>query len=206
MNGTRPAVSEAGNNFNNLFKIAAVLILVYLFLVSIKMMGLSFKLFGKGFAESLINSTTNRFIGLFIGILATSIIQSSSTVTSIVVGMVGGGMLTITNAIPIIMGANIGTSVTNTLVSMGHINRKDEFNRAFHGAILHDHFNFLSVVVLFPLELAFGPLQWIATKSSKYVMCIDWISHEGAFAHYIGLPAKMLKCFLVSDILATSFL
>ncbi|MCK5159970.1 MAG: Na/Pi symporter [Candidatus Aureabacteria bacterium] len=192
--------SETGKGFRDILKIAVVLMLIYLFLVSIKMMGLSFKLFGRGFAESLINSTTNRFVGLFIGILATSIIQSSSTVTSIVVGMVGGGMLTITNAIPIIMGANIGTSVTNTLVSMGHINRKDEFKRAFHGAILHDHFNFLSVMVLFPLELAFGPLQWIAAKSSKYVMRIDWISHEGAFAYCIGLPSKMLKGFLISDV------
>ncbi|MEA3346582.1 MAG: Na/Pi symporter, partial [Candidatus Auribacterota bacterium] len=191
--------SEAGRGFRDILKIAVVLMLIYLFLVSIKMMGSSFKLFGKGFAETLINSTTNRFIGLFIGILATSIIQSSSTVTSIVVGMVGGGMLTITNAIPIIMGANIGTSVTNTLVSMGHINRKDEFNRAFHGAILHDHFNFLTVVVLFPLELAFGPLQWMAARCSKFVMRIDWISTEGAFAHYMGLPAKMLKGFLISD-------
>ena len=52
-----------------------------------------------------------------VGILATVLVQSSSTSTSIVVGLVGAGQLTVHNAIPIIMGANIGTSVTNTIVT-----------------------------------------------------------------------------------------
>ena len=71
---------------------------LYLFLLSIDMMGASMKMFGKGFTESLIASTSNPLVGLFIGILATSIIQSSSTTTSIVVGLVGGGALKIGRA------------------------------------------------------------------------------------------------------------
>jgi sodium-dependent phosphate cotransporter len=115
-------------------------------------MGSSFKLFGKGFAETLIANTSNPLVGLFIGILATSLIQSSSSTTSIVVGMVGGGAMTVTNAIPIIMGANVGTSVTNTLVSMAHINRSNEFQRSFAASTVHDFFNLLAVVVLFPVQ------------------------------------------------------
>src|SRR5690606_17564303 len=98
---------------------------------------------------------SNPVVGLFIGILATSLVQSSSTVTSMTVSIVAGGGLGIAGAIPIIMGANIGTSVTNTIVSLGSVTRPDEFKRAMAGATVHDFFNLLTVVVLFPLELAF---------------------------------------------------
>ncbi len=148
-------------------KIFAVAGLLYVFLVSIGLMGGAFKGFGKGFAENLIKTTSNPFIGLFIGILATSIIQSSSTTTSIVVGMVGSGVLAVHNAIPIIMGANIGTTVTNTLVSLGHVGRRDEFKRAISAATVHDFFNLICVSILFPLELATGYLEKTATKMAS---------------------------------------
>jgi len=133
-------------------QILQLLFFLYLFLFSINLMGSSFKLFGKGFAETLIATTSNPLVGLFIGVLATSLIQSSSSTTSIVVGMVGGGVLTVTNAIPIVMGANIGTSVTNTIVSMAHINRSNEFRRSFAASTVHDFFNVLSVIVIFPIQ------------------------------------------------------
>jgi sodium-dependent phosphate cotransporter len=115
-------------------------------------MGASLKLFGKGLAETLISTTSNPFVGLFIGILATSLIQSSSSTTSIVVGMVGAGVLSVPNAIPIVMGANIGTSVTNTIVSMAHLNRSNEFQRSFAASTVHDFFNVLAVIVIFPIQ------------------------------------------------------
>jgi sodium-dependent phosphate cotransporter len=148
-------------------KIIAVAALLYCFLVSIGLMGAAFKGFGKGFAENLIKTTSNPFVGLFIGILATSIVQSSSTTTSVVVGIVGAGGITVGNAIPIIMGANIGTTVTNTLVSLGHVSRKDEFRRAISAATVHDFFNLICVSILFPLELATGVLEKGATLMSS---------------------------------------
>ena len=147
-------------------KVFLIGLLLYLFLVSLGLMGVAFKGFGAGFAENLIRTTSNPFVGLFIGILATSLIQSSSTTTSIVVGMVGSGVLTVGNAVPIIMGANIGTTVTNTLVSLGHFTRRDEFRRAVSAATVHDFFNLICVAILFPLELATGILQNIATLMS----------------------------------------
>ena len=54
------------------------------------------------------------------------------------------------------MGANIGTSVTNTIVSLGQITKKNDFRRAFAGATVHDMFNWLSVLVLLPVEVATG--------------------------------------------------
>jgi solute carrier family 34 (sodium-dependent phosphate cotransporter) len=134
-------------------KILLFIGILYLFLLSIQLMGASFKLLGKGFAQSLIETTSNPLVGLLIGILTTSIIQSSSTTTSIVVGSVAGGILTLQGAIPIIMGANIGTTITSAIVAMGHISRKQEFQRAFAAATVHDFFNILAVLILFPLEM-----------------------------------------------------
>jgi sodium-dependent phosphate cotransporter len=129
-----------------------LLIFLYLFFFSLEMMGTSLKMFGKGLAETLIQTTTNPLVGLFIGILATSLIQSSSSTTSIVVGLVAAGVLDVANAIPIVMGANIGTSVTNTIASLTQINRSVEFRRSFSAAIVHDYFNLLAVLVIFPLQ------------------------------------------------------
>ena len=139
---------------NPLIRLILLLILLYLFFVSIKLMGASFKFFGKGFAEVLLATTVNPIVGLFIGVLTTSLVQSSSTTTSMTVGLVAGGALDISRAIPIIMGANIGTSVTNTLVAVGHISRAGEFKRAFSAATIHDFFNLISVLILFPVQLA----------------------------------------------------
>ena len=143
-------------------QVALLFGVLYVFLVSIGLLGASFKLFGKELAQEVIAMTSSPIVGLFAGILATTLAQSSSTTTSIVVGMVAGGALTIEGAIPVIMGANIGTSVTNTLVSMGHITRKEEFKRALAGATVHDFFNLIAVLILLPLEIAFGYLRWLA--------------------------------------------
>ena len=137
-----------------IFKTFFFLVVLYAFLCSIQLMGAAFKLLGKGFAESLIQTTSNPFVGLLIGILVTSVIQSSSTTTSIAVASVAGGILTLRGAIPIIMGANIGTTITCAIVAIGHVTRKQEFERAFAAATVHDFFNILAVLVFFPLEMA----------------------------------------------------
>ncbi|MCZ6765713.1 MAG: Na/Pi symporter, partial [bacterium] len=145
-----------------MFRLAVLLVLLYVFFVSISLMGASIKLFGKGFAERLLATTANPFIGLFIGVLATSLVQSSSTTTSMTVAMVAAGALDLTHAIPVIMGANIGTSVTNTLVSAGHISRPVEFRRAFAAATVHDFFNLIAVAILLPLQIATGFLSKVS--------------------------------------------
>ena len=159
-------MTQETGNLKTAAQVLALFGILYLFLVSIGLMGASFKMFGKDFATQLVETTTNPFVGLFVGILATTLVQSSSTTTSLVVGIVAAGGLTIDTAVPIIMGANIGTSVTNTLVSMGHITRPVEFRRALAGATVHDFFNLIAVVVLFPLELATGYLRQLADGAS----------------------------------------
>lgn len=68
-------------------------------------------------------------------------------------------VMDVQRAIPIVMGANIGTSVTNTLVSIGQITDVSDFRRAFAGATVHDMFNWLAVIVLLPLEVLTGKME-----------------------------------------------
>ena len=84
--------------------------------------------------------------------MVTVLVQSSSTSTSIFITMVAAELLTVKQAIPLVMGANVGTSVTSTIVALGQSGNPDEFRRAFAAATVHDMFNFMSVLVLLPLE------------------------------------------------------
>ena len=156
-------MNDYNKNFKILFKTLGVVLALYLFLVGIKGLSSGIKMLGGDFANQIMTTTSNPFISLLVGILATTLFQSSSTTTSIIVGMVSSGAVTLSGAIPMIMGANIGTTVTNTIVSMGHIRRGNEFKRAFSAATHHDIFNVLSVIILLPLEIAFGFIEKTAT-------------------------------------------
>ncbi|HAA12379.1 MAG TPA: phosphate transporter [Cytophagales bacterium] len=141
-----------------------------MFLVSIEMMSSCFKLLGKDTAADILEVTTNPFIGLFIGLLMTAIIQSSSTSTSLMVTAVASGSLSVVHAIPMILGANIGTTLTSTIISLGYITRKREFRKAIAAGTLHDFFNILVTIIVFPLEFYYGLLsgsaQWIVDTIS----------------------------------------
>ena len=132
--------------------------LVYLLLAAVGAIGDGFKAATASNAKELFSFATNPMIGLVIGVVATALIQSSSTVTAIIVGMVAGG-LPVSIAIPLIMGANIGTSLTSTIVSLGHVRSGEEFRRAFSAATVHDAFNIVAVAILLPLEMMFGFLE-----------------------------------------------
>ncbi|MFC1538973.1 Na/Pi symporter [Candidatus Latescibacterota bacterium] len=144
------------NSLSLAFEFTKVLFFVYGFLLSIDLMATAFKASGEGFAESIMQTTSNPFISLIIGIVVTSVIQSSSTTTSIIVAMVGAGTISLKFAIPMIMGANIGTTVTCTIVSFGYLGRKEEFERAFSAAIVNDVFKIFLTTILFPLEIYTG--------------------------------------------------
>ncbi|WP_223144653.1 Na/Pi symporter [Corynebacterium poyangense] len=146
--------------------IAAVGIL-YMLIVAITVIGDGFKTLSGQAAEGLFDFAANPLIGLFVGILATALVQSSSTTTAIVVSAVGVGAMPVEVAIPLVMGANIGTSVTNTLASLGMVGSKQQFRRAFAAAMVHDFFNLFAVIILLPLELIFHPIQRSATWLSS---------------------------------------
>lgn len=152
---TNPALPAASpTRAATLFRLAFLIGLLYAFLVSIGLLSKSFKLLGGGFVDGIIQSASNPLVGLFVGILATTLVQSSSTTTSIVVALVGSGTMPVDTAIPVVMGANIGTSVTNTLVSLAHVTRGREYYRAIAASTVHDFFNIFAVLILFPIQVA----------------------------------------------------
>ena len=176
------------DNIKTVLKIIGVFLALYLFLVGIKGLSSGIKMLGGDFAKQVMSTTGNPFVALFIGILATTLFQSSSTTSSLIVAMVGSGTVTLSGAVPMIMGANIGTTVTNTLVSIGHIQRGNEFKRAFQAATIHDFFNLLAVLVLFPIEYFFGVLE--KTASWLGVLLFGTISSEEVFQSPVKAAVK----------------
>ena len=173
------------------------MIVLYAFLLSINLMGVSFKFFGMDFAKGLFELTANPFVGLFVGILATSLIQSSSSTTALVVGLVAAGVLDLTSAIPIIMGANVGTSVTNLLVSLSHSTKNGEFKKAFSVAVVHDIFNVLTLLVIFPLEMAFHLIEKSAIVVSGFFVGTTASTFSSPIAYLISPVANWISVELL---------
>jgi sodium-dependent phosphate cotransporter len=158
----------------------AVLVLLFIFLLGVNGLGDGFTSLGQGLIDRFFAATANPFTALMVGILTTTLVQSSSVTTSLVVGLVAApeNPLPLVNAVPMIMGANIGTSVTNTIVSLGYMGRKEEFRRAFAVATCHDFFNFITVAILLPLELATGFLRRSAVAISGLVTGVASVEYD----------------------------
>lgn len=150
-----PADREAAHRgtLHPLVRGAVVLFFLYLFLVGISFLEAGIGTLGGGFQAGLLASVSHPISGLCAGLLATALVQSSSVTTATIVGMVGAGTLPLLLAVPMVMGANIGTTITSTLAALGSIRRADEFRKAFAAATMHDFFNLISVAILLPLEL-----------------------------------------------------
>lgn len=173
--------------------------LLYAFLAGVKALESGIGGLGEGFTDRIFEGVSNPFAGLFVGVLGTVIVQSSSVSTATIVGLVGAGTLSVEAAVPMIMGANIGTTVTNTLVSLGYMRGGHEFRRAFAGATMHDFFNLLCVAVLLPIELATDFLSRTAT----WLTSLFRSTTVGAIGHAdspikvaVGKPAKLLAGLL----------
>ncbi len=149
----RFAPVEAPPKQRTLLHALLAVVLLYTFLVGVECLSSGIKGLGKGVMDDYLGQSMNPMLGLLAGILATTLVQSSSVSTSLIVGLVASGQVPVASAVPMIMGANIGTTVTNTIASLAHATRATEFRRAFAAATCHDFFNFLAVVVLLPLEL-----------------------------------------------------
>jgi len=173
--------------------VTRLVFILFLFLFGLKLMTVSFLNLGGDLTERLIlDYTSHPLMALFIGILGTAITQSSSLTTSIVVGLVATGFFPdIRSAVPIIIGANIGTSVTSTIVSLGHIRQEGEFHKAFSAETLHDFFNLLAILVIFPLELGFGFLSNSATF--LYESFFSGISFSGEISSSSWSLSAILK-------------
>jgi sodium-dependent phosphate cotransporter len=178
-------------------RIALVVGLLYLFLVGVKSLEGGIGAFGGDFTDRLFENVSNPLAGLFAGILATVLVQSSSVTTATIVGLVGAGALSVEAAVPMIMGANIGTTVTNTIVSVGHIRQGQEFRRALAGATVHDFFNLMTVAIALPLELTTGVLSKAATALTHVLRGQETVAGgaipKSPIKTAVGYPVDLLE-------------
>ena len=173
-----------------------VAILLYFFLTGVELLSGGFKTLGKDFVDGLFQGVSNPIGGLFVGLLATVLVQSSSVSTSVIVGLVASSVVGIDDAVPMIMGANIGTTVTNILASLGYLRRGDDFRRAFAAATVHDFFNLLAVAVLLPVELLTGYLSGLAGWITDLVIGSSGASFKSPLKAAVKMPAGWIKDLL----------
>mmetsp|Transcript_595 Transcript_595/g.1402 ORF Transcript_595/g.1402 Transcript_595/m.1402 type:complete len:593 (-) Transcript_595:139-1917(-) len=168
-----------------------VVFFLYFFLLGLELLGSGAKVMSGCKAGELFGDNPNPIAGLMVGILATVLLQSSSTTTSIIVSLVGSA-IDVDQGIFMVMGANIGTSVTNTIVAMGQMGDGDQLERAFAGATVHDMFNFLSVGVLLPLEVATGYLHALTKAMTKNASPKDDEDWEGPIKKIVSPLGKKI--------------
>ena len=195
-----PTVGAAGARLAAPVRAVFVIALLYLFLVGVKLLEGGISGLGSGFKEALFENVTNPVAGLFVGILATVLVQSSSVTTSTIVGLVASGVLEVESAVPMIMGANIGTTVTNTIVSLAHVRQSEEFRRAFTAATMHDFFNVIAVAVLLPLELVTKFLSSTAKRIAELISGSSGATFNSPIKGVVKWGASQVEDFL--DLLA----
>ncbi len=186
----------SGGGGSTAARAALVVALLYLFLTGVELLSGGFKTMGAGFVDGLFEGVSNPVAGLFVGLLATVLVQSSSVSTSVIVGLVASGVVGADEAVPMIMGANLGTTVTNTLASLGHMRRDMEFRRAFAAATVHDFFNILAVIVFLPLELATGYLSSTAGWITEQVIGSSGAEFNSPLKAAVKMPAGWVKDLL----------
>lgn len=182
--------------FKGVFYVSSVLVL---FLISIDLLVTSLGHIGKDTVNEVLQVTANPFVSLFIGLLITALIQSSSTTTSMIVAMVAAGSLEMHQAIPMLMGANIGTTLTSNIVSLSFISDKPVFRRAFSAATLHDHFNILTTIVVFPLQAQYHFLEVISEKMTHF-LSLDLYPGHGINFSVVKIGNLMISEWLVKFI------
>ena len=186
----------AGRELSTAARATLVVALLYLFLTGVELLSGGFKTMGAGFVDGLFEGVSNPLGGLFVGLLATVLVQSSSVSTSVIVGLVASGVVGVDEAVPMVMGANLGTTVTNTLASLGHMRRDMEFRRAFAAATVHDFFNILAVIVFLPLELATGYLSSTAGWITEQVIGSSGAEFNSPLKAAVKMPAGWVKDLL----------
>lgn len=174
-------------------RLLALVALLYAFLVGVDLLGSGIAGLGGDAADALFGGVANPLAGLAVGVLATVLVQSSSVTTSTIVALVGTGVVSVADAVPMVMGANIGTTVTNTLASVGAIRRTSDFKRAFAGATVHDLFNVLAVAVLLPLQLATGVLSRVAINLSGVLGGVGGGEFESPLKSAVGAGAGAVE-------------
>ncbi|MFI6564855.1 hypothetical protein [Streptomyces sp. NPDC050534] len=140
----------------------------------------------RGFAGLGGDAAAHPWVGLSVGVLGTVLIQSSATTTAITVTAVGSGALPIQGAIPIILGANVGTTVTTSLVALTFFGNRAEFRRALGASTVHDFYNWLALQGGRPQPLSRHGVRHGSDRRHRWVLAV----YLGTV--FIALPALVI--------------
>ncbi|KAI6227435.1 hypothetical protein M3Y99_01253400 [Aphelenchoides fujianensis] len=143
-------------------KVLLLLFFIFGFICTLSLLGVAFKLIGgKGLGSAIKHSgfLHNPIAASIVGMVISMALQNTTTFMSVLVSMVAGRLLTVHEAIPFMIGTEIGGSVLNVLVSMAQSGDRDQFRRAFAAATMNDVFNLLNYIVILPLEITTGLIE-----------------------------------------------
>ncbi|MEU1541240.1 Na/Pi symporter [Actinacidiphila glaucinigra] len=155
--------------------------LIYLLICAVSIISRGFAGLGSDAAHTMFAFAAHPWVGLSVGVLGTVLIQSSTTTTAIAVTAVGSGALPIEGAIPVILGANVGTTVTTSLVALTFIADRSKFRRALGASTVHDFYNWLALLIFFPIELIWHPLEHISGTLTNALYGADWLPNPAHF-------------------------
>ncbi len=169
----------------------AAVIFLYLFVSSIKVMGGGLKDVGDGstWLQDIFSFGNNPIIALMAGVIVTAVVQSSSFTTAMIITLCGSGQMDVETAIYAVMGANIGTSITSIIVSLGNIKFRKQFRRGFTAAMAHTAINWLTVAVLFPIEW----ISNVVTGKGAILRFSEWVSTSINLSGDIENPFNPIK-------------
>lgn len=169
-------------------KISLFLVLLLLFMVFLNVLIQSLDLGPALYQEYVAQEKNLFFVAFFFGIMATAIVQSSSAITTLAVALVAKGDLPLTHAIPIVIGSNIGTTITPFIFSFVHSDKRGQYKRALGVAFAHNLFNVLTAILIIFFEFQFNILSHLSA----------WFGQ----ATYSSLGSKQLTPIFHDDFLA----
>jgi sodium-dependent phosphate cotransporter len=155
--------------------------LVYLLVCAVNILSRGFRDLSGDALHTMFAFAGNPWVGLSVGILVTVLIQSSGATTAIAIAVVGSGAMSIGGAVPVILGANLGTTITSTLVALTFAGDRGQFRRALAASAIHDFFNLLAVAIFFPVELIFHPLERLSGHLASGLYGVGWLPSPGRF-------------------------
>ncbi|WP_018297272.1 Na/Pi symporter [Corynebacterium lubricantis] len=200
----RVALSAAGKAA----RIAAIVGAVLLLVLSVYLVAQGVNDVGQSSAQAIFDLAENPLVGLAVGLLVTAVVQSSSTTTALTVAAVATGVIGLETAIPIILGANIGTTVTPLIVSFSYAHNKEAFRIAHSTAAMHMWFNTIMVAIIFPIEAIFGvvrrllpavEIQGEALRLEPFTELVQFIPLHGGWSILVGAVSLLISIRIIDS-------